>query len=106
LDETYLLFKESEKTLEAAKLLFKNEYYGDAINRSYYAMFYAAKALLIKKEISTKTHKGIVSKFYEEFVENGKMEIRIFKLFTKTQDDRNKADYDLFTNFAKNKTKK
>jgi uncharacterized protein (UPF0332 family) len=101
-----VLFKESEETFEAAKLLFENGYYGDSINRVYYVMFYVAKALLAEKDIFPKTHKGTINMFSKEFVKTGIIKIEIFRLLTKSQDDRQKADYDLFTTFAKNKTKK
>ncbi len=34
-----------------------------AINRAYYAMFYAAKALLAERGRDTKTHRGTISQF-------------------------------------------
>ncbi|MDR3222891.1 MAG: HEPN domain-containing protein [Methanobrevibacter sp.] len=73
-----LLFDESEKTFEVAKLLFENGYYGDSINRVYYAMFYAAKALLAKKNIFPKIHKGTVNMFSKEFVKTSIIKIEIF----------------------------
>jgi uncharacterized protein len=36
-----------------------------AINRAYYAMFYAAKALLAENGRDTKTHRGTISQFAE-----------------------------------------
>jgi len=44
------LLHESEETLQASKLLYDNGFYGDAINRVYYAMLYVAKPLLAKKK--------------------------------------------------------
>ena len=37
-------------------------------------MYFAAKALLLKKDITVKTHKGLLSKFGLEFVNEGVVE--------------------------------
>ncbi|MDR3290558.1 MAG: HEPN domain-containing protein [Methanobrevibacter sp.] len=56
MDEIYLTFQRALKALKVAESNFNNEFYPDSINRSYCAIFYAAKALLLKKGISNKTH--------------------------------------------------
>ncbi|KZX12345.1 HEPN domain-containing protein [Methanobrevibacter filiformis] len=55
-------------SLEVAESNLNNRYYPDSINRSYYAVFHAAKALLIKKGIITKTHSGTISAFGLEYI--------------------------------------
>jgi uncharacterized protein (UPF0332 family) len=50
-----IAFEKSLELLKVSKLNFDNEFYSDSINRSYYAVFHAANALLIKKGIHTKT---------------------------------------------------
>jgi uncharacterized protein (UPF0332 family) len=42
-------FQKSEEALESAKSSLENEFYSTSINRSYYAVFHVAKALLLKK---------------------------------------------------------
>jgi uncharacterized protein (UPF0332 family) len=44
-----IAFEKSQELLKVAELTFKNKFYADSINRSYYAVFHAANALLIKK---------------------------------------------------------
>ena len=92
-DIVEFLLKESEETIQASKLLYDNGFYGDAINRVYYAMIYVAKALLAKKGSYPKTHKGTINLFGKEFVNSGEIRKETFKLLTKSQDNRNKADY-------------
>ena len=41
-----------DESLRAARLLFDNNYPGFAASRAYYAMFSAAQALLLSKELS------------------------------------------------------
>ena len=40
LDDVKLLIKNSDEKLLAAKTLFENGFYGDAVSRAYYAMFF------------------------------------------------------------------
>lgn len=44
------------KTFEAAKILSENGFWNSAVNRLYYAVFYAVNALLVSNEINTKSH--------------------------------------------------
>jgi uncharacterized protein (UPF0332 family) len=43
----------------------------DAVNRSYYGMFYAVLALLVTKQKGTSKHQGAISLFDREFVRTG-----------------------------------
>ena len=52
---------QAEEKLNASKLLFEKGFYGDAVSRAYYCMYFAATALLSLKNISVKTHKGVLS---------------------------------------------
>ncbi|PAV05435.1 hypothetical protein ASJ80_09290 [Methanobacterium bryantii] len=42
MDDVKLLVKNSDEKLLAAKTLFESGFYGDAVSRAYYAMFFAA----------------------------------------------------------------
>jgi uncharacterized protein (UPF0332 family) len=68
LNEEELLLKRAASKLSAAKVLFREGYYDDVVSRAYYSMHFAARALLLTKDIAPKTHKGLVSKFGLEFV--------------------------------------
>ncbi|MEK7274521.1 MAG: HEPN domain-containing protein, partial [Candidatus Desantisbacteria bacterium] len=54
--EKYLL--NAEEKLSVAEYLLIGKFYKDSISRSYYSMFFAAKALLATKEIYPESHKG------------------------------------------------
>jgi len=96
LDEAGILMKNAYEKLEAARTLFKNEFYGDAVSRAYYAMFFAAKALLAEKDIYPRTHRGLISQFGLELVKKGEFKKELFDLLTRAQEDREEADYGLF----------
>jgi uncharacterized protein (UPF0332 family) len=60
LDDVNLLFDKALESLEVSKLDISGKYFDASVNRSYYAVFYAAKALLLKKGIETKKHSGTI----------------------------------------------
>jgi uncharacterized protein (UPF0332 family) len=85
------------QALEDAKLLAENDRWNTAVNRLYYASFYAVIALLIKNGIETQTHDGVRAQFGLQFVKTGIIDKKFGKLFSKLFDYRLKGDYgDLF----------
>jgi uncharacterized protein (UPF0332 family) len=106
LDEKQILMERAYKKLEVAKSLFKQGFYSDAVSRAYYAMFYAARALLSEKDIYPKTHRGVIAQFGLKFVKEGKFEKEIFDLFARAQEDREEADYGLLSEIEKEEAKK
>ena len=56
------------ETLEVAKELFKNGKYKDANNRSYYAAYYAMRAVYTLQGKDFKKHKTLLAEFNKEFV--------------------------------------
>lgn len=53
------------ETLGVAVLCLESQHYKDSINRSYYAAFYAIKAVLALEEIDFKRHKDAVATVYK-----------------------------------------
>ena len=62
------LLQIAKESLEVAEDLFKSRHYGFSASRSYYAMFYAAEAVLLTKNLSFSKHKAVISAFGKEFV--------------------------------------
>lgn len=46
--------EKSKQTLNASKIMFENHMYQDSVNRSYYAIFHAARALLALEGVDYK----------------------------------------------------
>lgn len=105
MDEKRILIENAHEKLEAAKNLFENGFYNDSVSRSYYAMFFAAKALLFEKNIHPKTHRGLISQFGLEFVKKNEFKKELFDLLARAQEDREEADYGLFSNIDQNEAK-
>ncbi len=92
--EKYL--ERAYEALDSAKILFENEKYNSSISQAYYAMFYAAKALLSVKDIHPKTHRGVIAELGLEYINKGFVEEVYGKIFAKGLQLRERADYDVY----------
>jgi uncharacterized protein (UPF0332 family) len=89
----------SYKTIDAARLLSENGFWNSAVNRLYYALFYAINALLVSNEIYTQSHAGMKSQFSLHFIKTGKLDIKYGKLLAQLYDWRQKGDYENLFDF-------
>jgi uncharacterized protein (UPF0332 family) len=63
---------EKAKTLLIqADLLLKNRQYDGSVNRFYYAIFTAVRAILALVELDSQSHRGVISFFDRYFVKTG-----------------------------------
>lgn len=72
--ETRLYIKNAHVMLEVAALNLSEDFYGSAVNRAYYAIFYAANALLVTQGLARSKHSGVIAAFRERFVKTGLIE--------------------------------
>ena len=91
----------AKKTFEAAKVLAENKFWNSAVNRLYYAVFYAVNALLVMNEIQTKSHSATKSQFSLNFVKTGKFDKKYGKLLSELFDWRQKGDYENIFDYDK-----
>lgn len=82
------------KTLWEADVLVKNELWNIAVNRFYYACFYAVTALLHNEGHETKTHSGAQRLFNLHFVKPGVVDRALGELYSVLMDMRQDADYE------------
>lgn len=66
--EVMKLIEKADHALEVAKALFKQGYSPDSASKTYYAMFYAAQALLKSEEIEVTKHSAVESALGYYFV--------------------------------------
>jgi len=85
----------ARETLGAAEYLLEGGYYNDAVSRAYYAMFYAARALLASRDIHPKGHKGLILQFGLEFVKTGFIEEMYGRALSHAKERRETADYNI-----------
>lgn len=90
--------------LEASKLLFENKKLSQSINRSYYSIFHAVRALLALENFDSRKHTGVIAFFNKQFVKTGKIGKEYSKILMDAQDFRNDSDYDDFFLISKGET--
>ena len=83
-------------TLKEVKEHIVNGFYNTAINRMYYACFYAVSALLVANQIEVKSHDGTRQKFGQHFVLTGIVPKDMGKFYRVIFDKRSAGDYEDF----------
>lgn len=94
----YRIQRAKESIIEVETLI-ENRYWNTAINRMYYACFYAVGALLVKNNIEASTHAGTRQKFGQSFVKTGIISRELAKHYTTLFEQRQKGDYNDFFDF-------
>ena len=92
------LMAKARRALASSQLLLAEEDADGACNRAYYAMFSAARAVLIasgfeEAAITTKTHSGLISAFSLHLVKTGQLPEELGRSLNKVEDIRLMADY-------------
>lgn len=95
------LFDSAEESLGDARYLMDGERYNAAISRRYYAIFNAAKALLLEKESSPKTHQGVSSELGRLF--RDELSPETTRTYSQIQTWREEADYGTGKEFGREK---
>jgi uncharacterized protein (UPF0332 family) len=81
------------ETLEQAKIMFQTGHPSGAINRLYYACFYAVNALLLSCDKSSAKHSGVISIFNKDFIKPGIFPPDMGQFYTDLFDSRQDVDY-------------
>lgn len=88
--------QEAKDSLKVAQHCLTEGLYKDSINRSYYAAFYAIKAVLALGTIDFKRHKDVVAYFNKEYVAGGIFSRELGRKLGMLKQLREKSDYDDF----------
>ena len=83
-------------SLEEAKYMANGGYYNSAINRLYYACYYAVVALLLKNGILAQTHHGVRAMLGLHFTSKDKLSAEDNRTFSTLFEKRHSSDYDDF----------
>ena len=79
--------------VKAAKDLLMTGHRRYAVSASYYAMFYATKAVLLAEGKDPHTHDGTKRLLGKYCIENGKLDKSFGRMFAVAQEARYRADY-------------
>jgi uncharacterized protein (UPF0332 family) len=93
--EALLRFRmaQAHESLREAEILLGESALRGAVNRAYYAMFYALLALLATKQLGTSKHSGAISLFDRAFVKAGLFPRALSRTLHLAFDRRQQYDY-------------
>lgn len=83
-------------TLKEADYNANGGYFNNAVNRLYYAAYYAASALMLANGIEANTHAGVKTMLALRFIRTGKLAPIYGKSFMSLFENRQSGDYEDF----------
>ena len=89
-------FEKANSDYESAKALYDLKQFRASINRSYYAIFHALRAVLALDKFDSSKHSGNIALFNQHYVKEGIFDKGISKQISSTFNLREKADYEDF----------
>lgn len=87
------------ESLKAARRELSAQGYTFAINRAYYALFYAVSALLLEEGRRFSKHSGVRAAFNRDIIRPGRLSRKHGELYNQLFRDRQEGDYVEFTTF-------
>ena len=88
--------EKAKDDLEASKIMLENNLFAQSLNRSYYSIFHAVRAILAFEKYDSKKHSGIIAYFNQNFVGKGIFDKKYSKILMGAEKIRNKSDYNDF----------
>lgn len=93
--EVQRLLEKADHALEVAEALEREGFIQDASSRIYYAMFYAAQALLKSENIEVVKHSAVESALGYHFAKTGRIDPKYHRLLINARKIREVIDYDI-----------
>jgi uncharacterized protein (UPF0332 family) len=104
-DYIHYRLERADETLSEVNSHLINGFWNTAINRMYYACFYAVSALLVKNNVEVNSHTGVRQQFGQHYVKTGIIERDLGKHFTELFEKRNRGDYNDFVDYNENEAR-
>ena len=89
-------FSRAAEMLEDAKTLLDQKSYASSVNRSYYSIFHALRAVTALDGFDSSKHAGVIAYINKEYVKTGIFDKQLSKILDTAFRLREKADYDDF----------
>lgn len=86
----------AHETLKEADYNAQGDYYNAAVNRLYYACYYAASALMVANNLEASSHKGIKTMLGLKFITTGLLEPKYGRIYQQLFENRQSGDYEDF----------
>lgn len=100
LKDIEILSAKAQTFLGSAGQLLSIGDYNSCASRCYYAMFLMAQAALLTKNLSSPSHKGVISLFGEQFAKTGVLESHMGRTLNFAYDKRIVGDYGVSVSVA------
>jgi uncharacterized protein (UPF0332 family) len=85
--------KKADEALASAELELNAGHTNFAVNRLYYACFYAVTAILLRDGKQFARHSAVKSEFVRTYIKPGRIDAKWNKVYQKLFDDRQEGDY-------------
>lgn len=89
-------FEKAQTEVEVAYTLFQNGSYSVSLNRSYYAIFHAIRAVNALDDFESSKHSGVIAHFNQHHVRTGDFAKEYSKIIRQASELREQADYEDF----------
>ena len=101
IDLSLYRLSKAKQYLEDAKRTLELEMYDTSANRSYYAIFHAARAVLALEGLDFKKHSGVISNFQMRYIKTGIFDKQLSNIIKSAFSLRTESDYEDFYVIAK-----
>ena len=91
----------AKERIDAANDLIETGHYKDSINRTYYAIFAAMRAVLATRKVDFSKHSGVIGYFRKEFIKTGIFDVKYSDYIKEASFFRNDCDYQDFVIVSK-----
>ncbi|MGN0485095.1 MAG: HEPN domain-containing protein [Lachnospiraceae bacterium] len=89
-------FSRAKEVFHDAETLLEQKSFASSVNRSYYAIFHALRAVTALDGFDSSKHSGVIAYINRQYVKTGIFDKRLSKILDTTFRLREKADYDDF----------
>jgi len=86
LDKARVFLRDAETNMTVDSFL-------TSVNRSYYCIYHAMRAVLALDRFDSKKHSGVISQFRKNYIKTGIFPSTLSDIITKSFRDRNDSDY-------------
>jgi uncharacterized protein (UPF0332 family) len=87
--------------LKETQAMMEKGFFNAAVNRLYYACFYAVSSLLLTRNLVSSKHRGVLSLFNQNFVKPAIVNNKWGRFYKDLYENRQHGDYVDFTTFDK-----
>ena len=86
-------FEMSVENLEDAQIMYENKRYKNTLNRAYYSIFHAIRAVTALDGFDSSKHSGVIAFFNQQYVKTEVFPRELSKIIREASVKREKADY-------------